>query len=380
VSATHDTWRRLRSVDPRVADGLLAVALAIGAAAQLHEQHQGNLFRWLAVMGTVLPLAGRRQYPLACYCVQFCCAILSFQAPTYAGYAALFLVMYSLGLHSSHRLLSLAAPLVSAVVLVVASELSGPPAWFLQVPAGLAEVTIGVGLWLVGNTIRGLEERTRRLQREQELATRVAVADERARLARELHDVVAHSVSVMVVQAGAARRLLGRQPERAAEALLSVESNGREALAELRRMLGVLTDDGGSPALAPQPGLRQLDALVERVGAAGLPVQVRIEGSPRPLPPGLDLTAYRIVQEALTNALKYAKGAPTEVLLEFGEGELTLEVLNTGEAVLIPTSAGSGRGLLGMRERVSVYGGELEAGGRPEGGFAVRARLPLQPA
>jgi signal transduction histidine kinase len=380
VSAIHALRRRAGSVDPRVADGLLAMALAIGAAAQLHQEHQGNPLRWLAIMGTILPLAWRRQYPLICYCVQFGSALLSFQPPTYAGYAALFLVMYSLGLYSSHRRLSLAAPIASAVVLAVASRLSGPPGWFLQVPAALSEMTIGVGLWLVGHTIRGLQERARRLEREQELSTRVAVADERARLARELHDVVAHSVSVMVVQAGAARRLLGRQPERAAEALLSVESNGREALAELRRMLGVLTDeDGTAPALAPQPGLGQLDVLVERVGAAGLPVEVRVQGSPRPLPPGLDLTAYRIVQEALTNALKYAKGAQTEVVVEFGDGELKLEVRNAG-GDLLPANAGSGRGLLGMRERVSVYGGELEAGGRPEGGFAVRARLPLQPA
>jgi signal transduction histidine kinase len=363
-----------------VADGLLAVVLATGATIQIQHQHPGDLVRWLAIMGTVLPVAWRRKYPLISYSVQFCSALLSMQPPTYAGYAALFLAMYSLGIHGRHRVLSFAAPVASAAVLAVASELSGPPTWFLQVPAALAEMTIGVGLWLVGNTIRGLEERAGRLEREQEFATRVAVADERARLARELHDVVAHSVSVMVVQAGAARRLLGRQPERAGEALLSVESNGREALTELRRMLGVLTEDGSAPELAPQPGLGQLDALVERVGAAGLPVEVRIQGSPRALPPGLDLTAYRIVQEALTNALKYAKGARTEVVVEFGDGELKLEVLNAGAVAPLPSGAGAGRGLTGMRERVSVYGGELETGGRPEGGFAVRARLPLQPA
>jgi signal transduction histidine kinase len=381
VGLIHDVRRRLRSVDPRLADGLLTLVLAVGATVQFHHDQQGGLLRWLAIMGTVLPLAWRRQYPLTCYCVQFGCALVSMQAPTYAGYAALFLAMYSLGIHSRHRLRSLAAPIASAVVLAVASELSGPPTWYLQVPAALAEMTIGVGLWLVGHTIRGLEERAGRLEREQELATRVAVADERARLARELHDVVAHSVSVMVVQAGAARRLLGRQPDRAGEALLSVESNGREALAELRRMLGVLTEeDGTGPALAPQPGLGQLDALVERVGAAGLPVEVRIQGAPRPLSPGVDLTAYRIIQEALTNSLKYAKGARTEVVVEFGDGELKLEVLNAGGVVLLPAGAGAGRGLLGMRERVSVYGGQLEAGGRPEGGFAVRASLPLQPA
>jgi signal transduction histidine kinase len=169
-----------------------------------------------------------------------------------------------------------------------------------------------------------LEERARRLESERELSTRVALADERQRIARELHDVVAHSVSVMVVQAGAARTLLTRQPKRAAEALLAVESSGREALGELRHLLGLLTQPNAEPALAPQPGLDQLDRLVERVGNAGLQVDLQINGVPRPLPPGLDLTAYRILQEALTNALKYASGARTEVRVDFEEREVLL--------------------------------------------------------
>jgi signal transduction histidine kinase len=244
----------------------------------------------------------------------------------------------------------------------------------------------GFGLWLAGSAVHDrqlradmLEERTIRLERERELSMRVALADERQRIARELHDVVAHSVSVMVVQTGAARTLLTRQPAQAAAALLAVERSGREALGELRNLLGLLTDADAEPALAPQPGLGQLDRLIERVGQAGLPIELRVEGTQRELPPGLDLTAYRIVQEALTNALKYAGGARTQVHIEFGEHELKLAVLDAGTRP--PNGAiGAGRGLLGMQQRVALYGGQLETGQRAEGGFEVRARLPLPPA
>jgi signal transduction histidine kinase len=186
-------------------------------------------------------------------------------------------------------------------------------------------------------------------------------------------------VSVMVVQAGAGRRLLARQPERAGEAMREVESSGRDALTELRRLLGVLAERPDELVLAPQPGLGQLDALVDRVGSAGVPVALRVVGSPRPLPPGLDLAAYRILQEALTNVLKHAAGARTEVVVEYGESDLRLAVVDEG----VSRSAGpavAGRGLLGMHERAAVYGGDVEAASRPEGGFAVRARLPLEPA
>jgi len=224
-----------------------------------------------------------------------------------------------------------------------------------------------------------LRERSQQLERERELSTRLARADERQRIARELHDVVAHSVSVMVVQAGAARTLVGRDSERAATALLAVEASGRQALGELRHLLGLLTDADAEPTLAPQPGLDQLGPLIERVNQSGLSVDLGIDGMRRPLSPGLDLTAYRIVQEALTNALKYARGARTQVHVDFGEKELRVEVVDGGGTSLDGVS-GAGRGLLGMRERVAIYDGELEAGPRPEGGFAVRARLPLDMA
>ncbi len=222
------------------------------------------------------------------------------------------------------------------------------------------------------------EGRATRLEQERESALRTAIKDERARIARELHDVVAHSVSVMVVQAGAARKVMDTAPAEATQALVAVESMGREAMSELRKMLGLLGETETQPLeLAPQPGLDQLEPLVRRVEEAGLPVQLHIKGSQRPLPHGLDLTAYRIVQEALTNCLKYSGLALTEVNLEFRDHELKVEVLDQGQTVSSGAAAAVGRGLLGMRERVNMYGGKLEAGPCLERGYAVRAWLPL---
>ena len=203
----------------------------------------------------------------------------------------------------------------------------------------------------------------------------LALAEERSRIARELHDVVAHSVSVMLVQAGAARQVLTSSPEEAREALLAVEAGGREAMTELRNLLGLLNPDG--PGLAPQPGVGELDDLVQRVRDAGLPVQLRVEGEAKPLPVGLDLTAYRIVQEALTNAIKYSGLAPTEVVLQYRDDEMKLEILDDGGGGPVPSDRGQGRGLVGMRERVAMYGGRLEAGPRLPKGYAVRVWLPI---
>jgi len=199
---------------------------------------------------------------------------------------------------------------------------------------------------------------------------------ERTRIARELHDVVGHSVSVMTVQASAARRLLRPHQEKEREALLVVEQTGREALAEMRKMVGVLRRPEEAPALAPQPSLEHLDRLVEHARERGLPVVLRIEGSPEPLPAGVDLTAYRLVQEGLTNAIKHARASRADVLVRYGDGEVEVSVLDDGPGG--GDGGGGGHGLVGMRERVAVYGGELEAGPRAEGGYALRARLPVQ--
>ena len=368
-------------MDPRLADGLLALVLSAGSAIEFLHDRPGSAMRLPFVVGATLPLAGRRRWPVVCCLLQFGFGLLTAQPPTVIGFFGFLIGSYSVGVHSRRRLPSLAVLVGSMVFLQLVIPEAAPP-----VPRQLENILLAAGLWLAGNAVRahqtrteGLRERASRLEREQELARRVAVAGERSRIARELHDVVAHSVSVMVVQAGAARRTLSKHPERAGEALRSVEGSGREALTELRRLLGVLTEQRGESALDPQPSLRQLDALVDRVSSAGVPVDVRIEGAQRPLPPGLDLTAYRIVQEALTNVLKHAHGARAEVLVRFDERELGLEVTDRGGRVA-GGPPGAGRGLLGMKERVAVYGGELETGRRPEGGFAVKARLPMEPA
>ncbi|MFG2968265.1 sensor histidine kinase [Streptomyces sp. NPDC048288] len=234
------------------------------------------------------------------------------------------------------------------------------------------------------------------LERERESATEAAVAAERDRIARELHDIVSHNVSLMVVQASAAREVLGTMPDEAATALRAVEDAGRGAMTDLRHLLGLLApaqngDDtvaAGAvpgPDLAPQPGLDRLGRLVDRISFAGLPVEVRLSGEPRPLPQGIDVTAYRIIQEALTNALRHGDGGKAEVTVRYAEQALRVEVLNTGPSVLTGTAvpaprpyrAGTGRGLIGLRERVAVYGGDLDARRRLGGGYRVRARIPL---
>ena len=217
--------------------------------------------------------------------------------------------------------------------------------------------------------------RALKAERDREERARLAVSDERARIARELHDVVGHSVSVMTVQASAARRLLRPHQEKEREALLVVEQTGREALAEMRRVVGVLRRPEESPALAPQPTLDQIERLVENTREAGLPVELRIEGEPVQLPAGLDLTAYRLVQEGLTNTLKHARAQRAEVVVCYEDGYVELTVSDDGRGG--GNGGGGGHGLVGMRERVSVYGGELEAGRRAGGGFRLRARLPV---
>jgi signal transduction histidine kinase len=225
---------------------------------------------------------------------------------------------------------------------------------------------------------RELRERVATVERERAVATEHAAAEERSRIARELHDVVAHSVSVMVVQASGVRRLLHADQEREREALLSVEHIGREALAEMRRMLGVMRAGEEKPAdLAPQPGLLHLDRLIVQVEEAGLPVRLRVEGERPELPIGIDLSAYRIVQEGLTNTLKHAPGSEAEVVIRYGENGVEVEVMDDGVGATNGSRADGGHGLVGMRERVALYGGSLEAGPRDGGGFVLRAQLPV---
>ncbi|WP_410789942.1 sensor histidine kinase [Kribbella sp. C-35] len=233
---------------------------------------------------------------------------------------------------------------------------------------------------------RALEERGWLLERERETAARNAVDAERARIAHDLHDIVSHNVSVMVIQTGAARQVLATSLDEAEAALLAVEAAGRDTMAELRHLLGVLApkaDGVEDDALSPQPSLTRLSELIDRIAFAGLPVEVRISGHPYPLPTGVDVTAYRIIQEALTNALKHGDGVKAEVTVRYAPHALRVEVLNSGPSVLTGGGRpavvdGDGRGLLGLKQRVGVYGGQLDARRRLGGGFRVRAKLPLE--
>jgi len=241
---------------------------------------------------------------------------------------------------------------------------------------------IFVGAWLAGFMVRErrlraetLEERTVELEQDQEARARAAVAEERARIARDLHDVVAHSMSVIVVQAGAERLALPAELVSTREVLASIEQTGRQGLVEMRRLVEMLRQDDEELALAPQPSVAHLGLLVEQVREAGLPVELLIEGEPAQLPPGIDLSAYRIVQEALTNALKHAGPARALVTVRYRPGHLELEVADDGSGT---GEGGGGRhGLVGMHERVAVFGGVLAAGRRAEGGYLLRATLPL---
>jgi signal transduction histidine kinase len=231
--------------------------------------------------------------------------------------------------------------------------------------------------WLVGAYTRELRERASRAEQEREERAAAAAAAERARIARELHDIIAHNVSVMVVQAEAADEMLERdKPERARTPIRTIEETGRSALTDMRRLLGLLRDSDVQPLLGPPPGIANLELLLVKVREAGLPVELVVEGDPQPLPPGVDLSAYRIVQEALTNALKYAGSAHACVLVRFAPGALELEIADDGAGVNGDGTAG-GHGLVGMRERVALFGGELEAGPAEQGGYRVRARLPV---
>ena len=214
-----------------------------------------------------------------------------------------------------------------------------------------------------------------RAEREREAAARVAVAEERARIARELHDIVAHAVSVMVLQVGAVRHKLPDALAEDREALRGVERAGRTALAEMRRLLAAIRPDGDEAELVPQPGLDGLDSLLDEVGRAGLPVELHVDGEPVPLPRGIDLSAYRIVQEGLTNALKHARASDADVTVRYRPDELEIEVRDNGQGSA--TSDGLGHGLVGVRERVKIYGGEMTAGTATGGGFVLSTRLPL---
>ena len=286
---------------------------------------------------------------------------------------------YSTGAHTQGRrhLVAVAIALAFATIWLVWSFAAGT-----SDQNTIPSVFFAAVAWLGGRAMRRralqvevLGDRANQLEREREERVRALVAEERARIARELHDVVAHSVSVMVVQAQAGPRLVS-DPEQTATTFESIEASGREALVELRRLLGILRTEDKQLAIGPQPGLVSLGGLVEQMREAGLPVELRIEGDPVALPPGIDLSAYRIVQEALTNTLKHAGRTDVKVVVRYSASAVELEILDDGLGAPANIN-GAGHGLIGMRERTGLYGGTLEAGPRPSGGYEVRAYLPL---
>jgi signal transduction histidine kinase len=287
---------------------------------------------------------------------------------------AVLIAAYSAALHDDRR-------------LVVAALLFAATAWLLafggqaKIRSGLVPVLLVAPVWVAGSAMRRHQhraeasaQRAERLEQEREAALRA----ERARIARELHDVVTHSVSVMVMQTGAARQIMARDEHRSHALLQSVEASGRAALEELRRLLGLLADQDGDAPLSPQPGVAEIPALIERVRQAGQPVELRVEGQPQPVSGGVGVAAYRIVQEALTNVLKHAHGAHSEVFLRWDARALELEIIDQGSPQNdARPAAHPGRGLAGMRERAAMYGGTFDAHPGPERGYVVRVRIPL---
>jgi signal transduction histidine kinase len=394
------SWLRAR---PLVADGLLAGLLAAVSLVTLgyvwSECEADCDPPGLAVglvLATTLPLVWRRRHPLTVGLVTG----LATAAYGFARYPDLAMPiaiggvvgMYSVAAWGGRRA-AVASGWVAVVVLVIVLTL--PRADSDVVDAAFVSLALA-GAWVLGDRARvqralaaELAERAARLERERAAEARRAVAEERTRIARELHDVVAHHVSMMVVQAEAGPVAVERDPARAAGAFEAISATGRQALAEMRRLLGVLRGDGDpAPSLAPQPGLAQVPSLVEQVGRAGLKVELVVEGTEAALPPGIDLSAYRIVQEALTNALRHGAADGARVLVRYGERDLELQIHNGVESASgrrpgdsdrpDRRSGRSGQGLIGMRERVRLFGGELRAGPGPEGGFTVDARLPIE--
>ncbi len=370
----------------------ITLAAAIGMLGQLEvwwgigsTHRQGPLWvQSLLYAMTALLLVVRRVCPLACLTAMVVVSIVEFIAvgsPEGFGVSvALLIATYTVGNRLEWRR-SWVALALAVAVWVTWAVFDPMNTTFSEGVSSLVWLTPSIIAWLVGALVRvsRLNAEQRRVNREQRASQ--AVAEERNRIARELHDVIGHSVSVMTVQASAVRRRLA--PDQAVErqALETVETVGREALAEMRRMIGVLRQSGDGTELEPTPGLDQVDQLAEKFRTAGLPVALSVTGMARDLAPGLDLTAYRLVQEGLTNTLRHARNpGRAEVAIDYGEDRIELAVRDDGEYPVGSTPTTEvGNGLLGMRERVAVYGGSLVARVRPEGGFELVATLPLDP-
>jgi signal transduction histidine kinase len=338
----------------------------------------------VAVATTTLPLAWRSAFPVATVAVTtgglMLAVLLGFPAgDLLVPYLAPLVALYSVGVHSSrNEILVAAAIALAGLALVAVASPSEQISEFGYVAAGvIAALAVGVAVRRLGFETDTLAARAAELAQSQDEATRAAVAAERARIARELHDVIGHSISVMGVQAGAVRRVLSPEQERERDALLGVERVGRDAITEMRRLLDFLRPADGMDQ-GPAPTLERLDDLVSEMKLAGLDIQLAVEGDLGQLSAGRALTAFRILQEALTNTLRHAPGSRVLAVVRRTPRELVIEVTDDGGDTPAAASNGGGYGLVGMRERVALYGGELEAGPRPGRGYAVVARLPTE--
>ena len=336
------------------------------------------------VLAQTAPVAWRRRAPLIVVSIVTGALFLYSVLGYVRSFAALgfLLALYTVAAYERRS--------TSVPVGIAAGSLVLLVLWFSPEPvepdAIMATVLVVAATWFIGDSVRIrrgefvlLEDRATRLEREREALAREAVDAERRVIARELHDVVAHDVSVIVTQAAAAQRVIEHRPGAAASALDGIERAGREALLEMRRLMGLLRPEGSVPVMAPQPGLGDLPGIVARVRSAGLPVDLRILGQERPLSPGLDLSAYRIVQEAVTNVMKHAGRTPVRIEVTYLPGELHLLIDDDGPGVTLrrPIGQHPGFGHLGMRERVALFGGSLSVGPRTNGGYRVFAVLPI---
>jgi signal transduction histidine kinase len=361
------------ALDSRVLDAAVAVGLTGWAFAE--PGTLSDFPRPLALIAMTVAIAWCRTWPTTVLALEVVGIVLLAGDLKWPQGVAVLIAAYSAAFYSDRRW-------VVAALLVAASACLWSFDKTVRIPSGLVPLVLLAPVWVGGTAMRRREQRAEasatraaRLEREREMALRA----ERARIARELHDLVTHSVSVMVLQTGAARQIMTKDSRRSRAILESVEASGRSALEELRHMLGLLAERDADAPLTPQPGITEIPALVDQVREAGIAVELWVEGEPRELPRGLAIAAYRIVQEALTNVIKHADGAPSHVILRWSDTTLELEIIDDGA----PHDGGSpdapiGRGITGMRERAVMYRGTLEAGPRPGRGYEVHARIPLE--
>jgi signal transduction histidine kinase len=379
----------LGSIASFTGDGLLAFAIAVAAAIAAAGATSGEPGKALLVLLAFvvgLTLGVRRVYPVTVFAIVV--VVTAFFGWVYGGYwpFAALLAFYSVAAHSPRRR-ALVAGVVGLVFLAlpIAHDIEWQPVTWSKFALFAGRLAPLVAAWVLGDNmrtrreyLRALEDRAEQLEREQQANARRAAAEEQARIAREVHDVVAHNLSVIIVQATAADAVFTSDPDDAQRAVRTIGTTARQALDELRRVLGVVrTGEERSPDFPPQPSLARLNALLEHVRAAGLAVELATKGEPPELPSALELSVYRIVQEALTNALRHGGAKHATVTLHFNGDALDVEIVDDGT----PTSGtnGGGQGLIGMRERAAAFGGRVEAGRHAGGGFRVAARLPLAP-